>query len=157
MLTIILLDAQHKPTAIIEILILLSLATIIGWWISRLVLAAKIKDLQLQIIGRKNDLDDCRKSSVAVNTFAGATTMPDDLTIVEGIGPKINGLLQSKGINTFGQLANTNPDTIKEMLNEAGANYRIHDPGTWPAQALLAANGKWDELRAWQEELNKGK
>lgn len=33
----------------------------------------------------------------------------------------------------------------------------MHDPTTWPDQAALARDGKWDELKKWQDELNKGK
>ncbi|MEJ6796117.1 MAG: 50S ribosomal protein L21, partial [Flavobacteriales bacterium] len=28
---------------------------------------------------------------------------------------------------------------------------------TWPAQAKMAAEGKWDELKKWQDELDGGK
>ncbi len=31
------------------------------------------------------------------------------------------------------------------------------EPGTWPEQAKMAAEGKWDELKKWQDELNGGK
>ena len=157
MLNLILLEASGKLTAIIEILILLSVATIIGWLIARLVWAAKINDLKLQIEGRTVDLADCRKASVAPMGFASAKVKADDLTIVEGIGPKINELLNKNGVYTFAQLALADPVSIKGFLDAAGPNYRIHDPGTWPAQSQLAADGKWDELRKWQDELNKGK
>ena len=43
------------------------------------------------------------------------------------------------------------------MLQEAGSRFQMHDPTTWPAQAALARDGKWDELKNWQDELNKGK
>jgi len=33
----------------------------------------------------------------------------------------------------------------------------MHDPTTWPQQADLAANGKWDELKVLQDELNGGR
>jgi hypothetical protein len=33
----------------------------------------------------------------------------------------------------------------------------MHDPGTWSAQSLLAANGEWENLKAYQEFLNAGK
>jgi predicted flap endonuclease-1-like 5' DNA nuclease len=136
----------------------LSVATIIGWVISRLVWASKIKDLKLQIDARTVDLSDCRRANIVVPAaFASAKVKADDLTIVEGIGPKINELLNKNGIYTFAQLADADPAVIKNYLEAAGPNYRIHDPGTWPAQSKLAGDGKWDELRTWQAELNKGK
>jgi predicted flap endonuclease-1-like 5' DNA nuclease/cell division protein FtsB len=81
----------------------------------------------------------------------------DDLKVIEGIGPKIEQLLFSKGITTYGQLAATSVQQLKDILAEAGPRYSMHDPGTWSAQALLAANGEWDNLKAYQEFLHGGK
>jgi predicted flap endonuclease-1-like 5' DNA nuclease len=81
----------------------------------------------------------------------------DDLKIVEGIGPKIEQLLNKEGIMTFKQLADTSPERIKEILVAAGSRFQMHDPTTWPQQSAMAGDGKWDELKAWQNELNKGR
>ena len=84
-------------------------------------------------------------------------TVRDDLTKVEGIGPKIKSLLNDSGIWSFRQLAESSPETLQELLNNAGPRYRIHSPTTWPGQANLAAEGKWDELTSWQNELKGGR
>ena len=81
----------------------------------------------------------------------------DDLKIIEGVGPKIADLLVEAGIATFAQLAASTPEAIKEILENAGSQYNIHNPATWPAQAQLAADGKWDELKTLQDELIGGK
>ena len=81
----------------------------------------------------------------------------DDLKKIEGIGPKIEQLLHEAGITTFAQLAETSPDLIKVILDNAGPRFAIHNPATWTAQAALAAEGKWDELKTWQDELDGGK
>jgi len=81
----------------------------------------------------------------------------DDLKIVEGIGPKIEQLLFNAGITTYGQLAATSVQQLKDILAEAGSRYVMHDPGTWSAQSLLAANGEWENLKAYQDFLNAGK
>ncbi len=86
-----------------------------------------------------------------------STGKPDDLKKVEGIGPKIAGLLNDAGILTFATLASTDVEKIKEILTAAGSRYKMHDPTTWPQQAALAADGKWDELKKWQDELDGGK
>lgn len=86
----------------------------------------------------------------------GASTPKDDLKRIEGIGPKIEGLLNEAGIHTFDQLAQTDPAKLKDILGAAGERYRIHDPGTWPEQAKLAYEGNWDELDVLQEELIGG-
>ena len=89
--------------------------------------------------------------------IAAISTKPDDLKVVEGIGPKIEGLLNDAGIYTFAELANTASERIKEILVAAGSRFQMHDPGTWPQQSAMARDGKLDELKKWQDELNKGK
>lgn len=86
----------------------------------------------------------------------GEPPMPDDLTIIEGIGPKIAGILQTAGITTLVQLANTDVDHLREILNEAGLT-RLANPGTWPEQAQLAAAGDWDGFKKLQGELKGGR
>ena len=81
----------------------------------------------------------------------------DDLKKIEGIGPKISQILQEAGIRTYRDLANTDPEKIREILLQAGSRYKMHDPTTWPEQAALAAEGKWDELKALQEQLKGGR
>jgi len=81
----------------------------------------------------------------------------DDLTKIEGIGPKVKEMLTGKGIPTFAALSTTDAAKIKEILTEAGGVYQAMDPTTWPEQAKMAAEGKWDELKKWQDELDGGK
>lgn len=81
----------------------------------------------------------------------------DDLKAVEGVGPKIAELLNNGGITTWRELANTDVATIQGILDAAGSRYKLADPGTWPKQAELAADGKWDELTEYQDFLQGGK
>ena len=78
----------------------------------------------------------------------------DDLKKVEGIGPKIAQTLNDAGISTFAELAKTAPEKISEIIADVRGN---HVTDTWPAQAKLAADGKWDDLKKWQDELDGGK
>lgn len=100
-----------------------------------------------------------KKAAVAAASFlfAGKKWKADDLKIVEGIGPKIEELLHNAGINTWKALSDASSDTLREILDAAGPAYQIHDPGTWAQQASLADQGKWDELKKWQDELDAGK
>lgn len=86
-----------------------------------------------------------------------ATDQKDDLTVIEGIGPKIQELLFQYGIRSYRQLAATDVTRIKEILRSAGPQLAMHDPGTWTAQALLAANDQWENLKAYQDYLSAGK
>ena len=81
----------------------------------------------------------------------------DSLTKIEGIGPKIAGLLNDAGIVTFADLAKANVKILKGILEAAGKRYQMHDPSTWAKQAKLAANGDLEKLAKLQEELKGGK
>lgn len=81
--------------------------------------------------------------------------VPDDLKLIEGIGPKIDALLKDAGISTFAQLAATDVSRLREILGDG--RFRIADPTTWPEQAGLAAAGKMDELKALQDRLSAGR
>ena len=81
----------------------------------------------------------------------------DDLTKIEGIGPKISELLNNDGISSYADLAAAEEARLQTVLDNAGSRYQMHDPETWPEQAQLAADGKWDELNKLQEELQGGR
>ncbi|WP_296378023.1 50S ribosomal protein L21 [Winogradskyella sp.] len=83
-----------------------------------------------------------------------ATGKADDLKKIEGIGPKIASTLVEAGIATFADLAKAKPAAISEIIAGVRGN---HVTDTWPKQAKLAADGKWDELKKWQDELDGGK
>lgn len=82
----------------------------------------------------------------------------DDLKLIEGIGPKIAGVLQEAGIDTFAYLARTDADRLRAILREADPRLlRLADPETWPEQAQLAAMGQWDALTELQRGLRGGR
>ena len=81
---------------------------------------------------------------------------PDDLKKIEGIGPKISGILQEAGISTFTQLANTAVADLERIVREEGG-IRLAKPDTWPEQAALAAAHDWDGLEKLQDELTGGR
>lgn len=81
----------------------------------------------------------------------------DDLTVVEGIGPKIQGLLHDAGIDTWYKLWQSDYDTLKKILTDAGSRYQMHDPQTWPEQAKLCYYCQWARLKQWQDELDGGR
>jgi len=81
----------------------------------------------------------------------------DDLKKIEGVGPKLAEVLNGGGIHTFADLAAKSADEVKAVLENAEGNFAMHDPTTWSKQAKLAADGKWDDLKALQDELDGGK
>ncbi len=98
---------------------------------------------------------------IAMGATAGASGLGglfsnDNLQIIEGIGPKIEELLHAAGIRTWSDLAGSSFDRLRQILDDAGPTYRVHNPGSWAEQAQLAAAGKWDELVALQKTLDAG-
>jgi predicted flap endonuclease-1-like 5' DNA nuclease len=166
-----------------DIFIFALLLGLLLWWLLSKLLGDRLKshasELQDRINFLEGELEACRKSKVSANVDLGtaaavaapvaaafvapaAAAAPvankkDDLKIVEGIGPKIEELCNNAGIYTFAELAATSPDKLKGILDAAGSRFQMHDPTTWPEQSALARDGKWDELKKWQDELNKGK
>src|SRR5690606_14045357 len=87
---------------------------------------------------------------------ASAAARPGDLTLVEGIGPRIAGLLDEAGIRSLADLAVTPASRLAEILAAAGSGFPLADPGTWPDQALLAARGEWEALERLKSRLRGG-
>lgn len=135
---------------------------------------------QEKIIALEKELSDCKgknstlhKQSLAANTATTSTAYAfdsglaksifgknikeNDLTVVEGIGPKIQELFHKNNIKTWKSLSNCSVQKCQSILDDAGEAYRIHNPGTWPKQARMAYEGKWEKLLKWQEELDGGR
>jgi len=127
---------------LIIILVLVVIALLIWWWLS----------------GRaRKKVEPAAAVKMPAPPPAAATPAPtpDDLKRIEGIGPKIAGLLQAAGITTFAQLAASDVSRLEQILS--GAGLAMTDPSTWSEQASLAAAGKWGELQALQDRLKGGR
>ncbi len=92
-----------------------------------------------------------------IKTGVLKTYKQDDLKAIEGIGPATEKLLHENGIKTWRDLANAEASAVKAILSAAGSRFALGDPTTWPKQAELAADGKFDELREYQDFLDGGR
>lgn len=162
------------------------LCALLGYLLGRYLAKGNNNDIDINVWKNKvaqleADLEACNQSKIGLQndltaaSFAAtsATLIPfnadaakvvfgkkikqDDLKIVEGIGPKIEGLFHDFGIKTWKSLGETSVEKCQEVLDSGGERYRIHKPDTWPQQAQLAYEGKWEELKKWQDELDGGK
>lgn len=157
-------------------ILMLVVASILGFIIGYISKVREIDDLEDELAELDAAVDDCHSRTrkiletpviseekslavplAAVVPVTVADLKIDDLKIVEGIGPKIEKLLNEAGINTFDDLANTSPDRIKDILTAAGSRFQMHEPSTWPEQAAYARDERWEELKVWQEQLKGGK
>ena len=163
-------ESYGKSTAVLEIIIMLLVAFILGYLLRYFLSKDKIADLKDRCNTLEAQLDECRNDFKSTrNQTQPETTKPekitttkepahkDDLKKIEGIGPKIEKLLYAAGIYTYDDLAKTEVTVIQAILDKAGPNFRTHNPESWPYQAKLAAEGKWDELKKWQDEHQAGR
>ena len=97
-----------------------------------------------------------KKKKVEAKAKVEDSDESDDLTKVEGIGPKISEIFQNSGINSFEDLADKSEDELNVILAAAGSKFASKNPASWPKQAKMAADGKWDELKEWQDNVKGG-
>lgn len=79
----------------------------------------------------------------------------DDLTRIEGIGPKVTKVLKAAGITTFEDLANAKAVDVQNVLDEAGL--QMMNPEGWIDQAKLAAKEDWAGFEKLQRRLKGGR
>jgi len=144
------------------LLIAAALGFLIGWFLRGMMSASKstAPDAYAFTGGGAIEakLDDLLARCAALEAkIASGGVVRDDLTRIEGIGPKIQDLLYDGGILTWGQLATAPVDRLKNILHLAGERFQMHDPTSWPDQAKLAAEGRWDELDELQDILQGGR
>ena len=92
---------------------------------------------------------------VVEETVADAPSEPDVLKKLEGIGPKVEQILNEAGITTYAELAKSDAEKLREIL--ADAKLQMMNPDSWAEQAGLAAKGDWDALEKLQDELKGGR
>ena len=116
---------------------------------------------QLEIV--EISLDSKSKSTAKSESKPAAKAEPkketakaDDLKKIEGAGPKAAEALVNAGVDTFAKVAKLSPEKISEILAEASSRLSHLATDTWPKQAALAAEGKWDELKELQDNLDGG-
>lgn len=131
-------------TQIIVCLLLAALCGfVIGWALRAMACQKKIAEMEAAWADRL--------------AAAGAPMKKDDLKRIEGIGPKIEKMLNDDLIYTWAELAEAPVDRLKGILRKGGDRYKMHDPKSWPDQAKLAAQGRWKELEDLQDILDGGR
>jgi predicted flap endonuclease-1-like 5' DNA nuclease len=87
--------------------------------------------------------------------LAEATAGPDDLLIIEGIGPKINQALRADGITRWVQVRDASQDRLRSAIEKAGITF-APSMTTWPKQARYLAAGDQAGFRQYTEYLISG-
>lgn len=107
---------------------------------------------------RELDSSLIEKEQEIATLIARVNAMQDDLSIIDGIGPKISAVLGLARIKSFSQLASTDEDRIRDILEAENPNLlRLTDPSTWFEQARMAADGDWEALSSHQDNLKSAR
>lgn len=127
---------------------------------------AKSKELQLELDKLNIEYSDLKSgfsapiplfdANLAESVF-GAVIVENDLKIIEGIGPGIEKLFHAEGIKTWKGLSELTSEQCREILDKGGRAFQMHNPSTWPRQSELAYQGKWHELKEYQDFLLGGR
>jgi predicted flap endonuclease-1-like 5' DNA nuclease len=110
-----------------------------------------IKEKTLDVAERANNTLSDTKITLEEKQENSETT--DNFKKIEGIGSKIESVLHAAGIKTYADLRASDNHTLKAILNTANPVLALHDPETWPYQADLAYNEKWEKLKEYQDFL----
>jgi predicted flap endonuclease-1-like 5' DNA nuclease len=124
------------------------------WWLVLGVLVGWLLSWLLNRLFGRSEVQEV--STPAPPQPAVAPSRVDDLSIIEGIGPKIAELLRGNGIDSFATLSRADVAKLWSILDKGGPRFKLANPGTWPAQALYCARGDWAGLKRYQDELYGG-
>jgi hypothetical protein len=80
---------------------------------------------------------------------------PDEIELIEGIGPHIAALLRDHGIDTFAGIAALTPGQLRRILLK-DPDCSLAEPSTWPFQARLLADGRYGDFNRLATALEGG-
>jgi len=115
------------------------LMVLIGWWTSR----------------NKGQQAEAPVEAHAAPQAHQPEASPDDLTTLEGIGPKVSEILAEAGYTSFADLANADAVEVDKVLD--ANKLQMLDSAGWIEQAKLAAAGDMEGLAKLQDELKGGR
>ena len=89
------------------------------------------------------------------DAFEGDHVTADDLSRIEGIGPKISEILMAGGVRTFRRLAAMPQERVRSIVNAGGVSF-TPSLGTWAGQAALLRDGDEAGFQAFVDRLVAG-
>jgi predicted flap endonuclease-1-like 5' DNA nuclease len=87
--------------------------------------------------------------------LAEASAGPDDLLVIEGIGPKINTALRADGLTRWVHVRDAGPERLKSAIEKAGITF-APSMVTWSKQAAYLAAGDQAGFKQYTEYLISG-
>jgi len=107
----------------------LAAALFVWWWLQN----QREEDVEVTETRVVLPPDDAMPAPAPAAKPKAPTAEPDDLTRIDGIGPKYASVLADAGVTTFAKLAKMKPDIVQEIFRTATG--RAPDPSDWIDQA----------------------
>ncbi len=132
---------------------LLAVAVLFWIWIRRDALAPGSEDAVQAAEEAAAEAEAlAKRREVRRDVQPAASIEPDDLTRIKGIAAGYQRILNEAGIKTYAALASKSADELRAIFSAANraapANLE-----SLPRQAELAAQGDWEALAAFQDNL----
>lgn len=108
---------------------------------------------ETQISGSQTGGQSKAKAFLSKHGIIQDDTDRSDLKAFEGIGSRIETILNQNGIHNWNELAATPVVKLRGVLADADPIFKMVDPSSWPKQAQLAITGKNDILKEYQDFL----
>jgi predicted flap endonuclease-1-like 5' DNA nuclease len=96
----------------------------------------------------KRGSEPSRSSASTSKAPKAKAAAPDDLTQLNGIGPRISSILSDGGVTTYAELEHTDPSDLRKMIAQGGA-LPPSSLDSWPTQASYAVRGDWHGLASY--------
>src|SRR3990170_1698783 len=109
------------------LLVIIVIIVLVWWWLSRKPAEATPPPATEAPATKAPATEAPATKAPAPMVAEAQKSVPDDLTMIEGIGPKISALLRAAGITTFAKLAATETSQIQQILT--AGSIRLADPG----------------------------
>ncbi len=104
----------------------------------------------------KENIEEVKDTVIDTVENITQSAQVDDLKVIDGVGPKLEGILNEAGIKSYKDLAKISDQKLQSIIDQAGSRYRMHNPKNWKTQANFALSGKFDDLTAWiKDKKNK--
>ena len=107
------------------------------------------------VMETNTEADEAAKINTS-DTTNKTTLNGDDLTRIEGIGPKINSALIAYGIDSYLKLKDSDEETIRKALSEGGVKF-APSVSTWAKQAEYLVKGDEEGFKEYTDYLVAGR
>ncbi|PUB27161.1 helix-hairpin-helix protein [Promicromonospora sp. AC04] len=110
---------------------------------------------EAEAVARKAAEENAAAQAAAKTDAPQAAETPDNLRVIEGIGPKIEKALKAAGYATYAKIAGASEDELREAVASQGIKF-APSASSWADQAQYLVDSDADGLEEYQDYLVGG-